>query len=97
MVHRKRSIHCSYANALYLAQAIQWDKCNLTRFSTNFRFEDSLWMIPRATENAVATTCGPRAYTSVWSHATRSWTTLTYMVSENDVVEAIVELVCLRR
>jgi len=54
-------------------------------------------MIPRATENAVATTCGPRAYTSVWSHATRSWTTLTYMVSENDVVEAIVELVCLRR
>jgi len=54
MVHRKGSMHCSCANALYLVQVIQWDKCNLTRFSTNFRFEDFSWMIPRATENAVA-------------------------------------------
>jgi len=40
MVHRKRSIYCSCANAHHLAQAIQRDKYNLTRFSTNFRFED---------------------------------------------------------
>jgi len=52
MVHKKGRIHCSCANALYPAQAIQWDKCNLTRFSTNFRFEDFSWMLPRATENA---------------------------------------------
>jgi len=24
----------------YPAQAVRWDKCNLTRFSTNLRFED---------------------------------------------------------
>jgi len=39
MAHRKSSIHCSCTNALYPAQAIQWNKCNLTRFSTNFKFE----------------------------------------------------------
>jgi len=33
MVHRKGSIHCSCTNVLYPAQAIQWDKYNLTRFS----------------------------------------------------------------
>jgi len=38
MEHRKGSILCSCAYALYPAQAIQWDNCNLTRFSTNFRF-----------------------------------------------------------
>jgi len=38
MVDRKGIINCSCANALYPAQASQWDKCNLTRFSTNFRF-----------------------------------------------------------
>jgi len=54
MVRRKGSIHCSCANAHYAVQAIQWDKCNLSRFSTNFRFEDFSWMRPRATENAVA-------------------------------------------
>jgi len=36
MIHRKGIIHifhCSCAiNALCPAQAIQWDKCNLTRF-----------------------------------------------------------------
>jgi len=40
MIHRKGVIHCSCANALCPAQAIQWDKCNLTRFSANFRFGD---------------------------------------------------------
>jgi len=54
MVHRKAIIHCSCANALYPTQAIQWNKRNLTRFSTNFRFEDFSWMHLRATENAVA-------------------------------------------
>jgi len=54
MVHTKGSIHCSCANALYPAQAIQWDKCNLTSFSTNFKFEVFSWMRLRATENAVA-------------------------------------------
>jgi len=42
MVHRKGIIHCSGAYALYPAQAIQWDKYNLTRFSTNLKFEDFL-------------------------------------------------------
>jgi len=54
MVRRKGIIHRSYANALYPAQAIQWNKCNLTRFSTNLKFEDFFWMVPQATENAVA-------------------------------------------
>jgi len=40
MVYRQDIIHCSRANALYPAQAIQWDKCNLKRFAINFRFED---------------------------------------------------------
>jgi len=31
-LHRKVIIHCSCANTLYPAQAIQWNKCNLTRF-----------------------------------------------------------------
>jgi len=44
MGHRKAIIHCSCANALYPAQAIQWDKCNFTRFSTNFIFEDFSWI-----------------------------------------------------
>ena len=39
MLHRKGIIHCSCANTLYLAQAIPWNKCNLARFSTNFKFE----------------------------------------------------------
>jgi len=54
MVHRKGSIHCSCANALYPAQAIQWNKYNLTCFSTNFRFEKFSWLRQLATENAVA-------------------------------------------
>jgi len=54
MVRRRGNIHCSCANALYPAQAIQWDKCNRTRFSRNFRFEDFSWMLPGGTENAVA-------------------------------------------
>jgi len=54
MLHRKGSIHCSCANALYPAQALQRDKRNLTRFPRNFRFEDFSWMLPRATGNAVA-------------------------------------------
>jgi len=54
MVHKQGSIHCSCENALYPAQAIQWwDKCNLTRFSTNFRFENFSWMRPRTIENPV--------------------------------------------
>jgi len=43
----------SCANAHYQAQEIQWDKRNLTRFSTNFGFEDFSRMLPHATENAV--------------------------------------------
>jgi len=38
MIHTKAIINCSCANTLYPALAIQWNKCNLTRFSTNFRF-----------------------------------------------------------
>jgi len=38
IVHRKSIIHCSCANAFCSAHAIQWDECNLTLFSTNFRF-----------------------------------------------------------
>jgi len=53
LVHRKGIMRCSCANALYAAQVIQWDKCNLTRFPTNFRFEDFIWMLPRAIENTV--------------------------------------------
>jgi len=34
MVHRKGVVNCTCANVLYLVQAIQWDKCNFTRFST---------------------------------------------------------------
>jgi len=49
MVHRKGIIRCSFANAFYPVQAIQWDKCNLTHFSTYFRFEDFSWMLLRAT------------------------------------------------
>jgi len=40
MVHRKVIVYCSCANALYAAQAIQWDNYNFTRFSTYFRFEE---------------------------------------------------------
>jgi len=40
MMHKKGFVNFSCANALYTAQAIQWDKCNLTRFSTYFKFED---------------------------------------------------------
>jgi len=40
MIHRKGIIHCSYAYALYPAREIQGDKCKLTRFTTNVRFED---------------------------------------------------------
>jgi len=40
MLHSKEIIHCSCANALYPAQAIQSDKFELTHFSTNVRFED---------------------------------------------------------
>jgi len=29
-------------------------KCDLTRFSTNFRFENFSWMLPQATEDTVA-------------------------------------------
>jgi len=61
MVHRKSIIHCSCANALDPTQAIQWDKCNLTRISTNFRFDDFSWMLPRATENALAGHMHPAA------------------------------------
>jgi len=39
MVRRKGIIHLSCAHTLYPAQAIQWNKCNLTRFSTNFKFK----------------------------------------------------------
>jgi len=54
MLHRKGIIHCSCANALYLAQAIQWNKCNLTRFSKNFKFEVFFSMILRVANIAVA-------------------------------------------
>ena len=54
MVHTKDSIHCSCTNALYPAQAIQWDKCNLTHFSTNFTFADFSWKLLRATKNLAA-------------------------------------------
>jgi len=51
MVHRKGIIYCFCANE---AQEIQRGKCNLTRFSTNFRFEDFSWMLLRVIEKAVA-------------------------------------------
>jgi len=51
MAHRKGIIRCSCTNALCRAQAIQWVKCNFTRFSTNFRFANFSWMLPL--ENAV--------------------------------------------
>ena len=54
MLHRKGIIHCSCANTLYPAQGIQWNRRNLTRFSTNFKFEVFFWMISQAAENAVA-------------------------------------------
>jgi len=54
MLHRKGIIYCSCANTLYPAQAIQRNECNLTRFSTNFKFKDYFWIVPRAAENAVA-------------------------------------------
>ena len=53
MVYIKFYIHFSFANTHYPVQANQWDKCNLTRFSTNFRFKVFSWMLPRVTENAV--------------------------------------------
>jgi len=37
MVHRGGVVYCFCANE---AQEIQRRKCNLTRFSANFRFED---------------------------------------------------------
>jgi len=40
MPHRKGIVNWSCANARYPAQAFQWDKCNLTRFTTYFRSED---------------------------------------------------------
>jgi len=46
MVHKKGIIHYSCANALYPAAR---DKCILTCFSKNFRFEDFFWMLQRAT------------------------------------------------
>jgi len=49
MLHRKGIIHCC-ANALDPAQTIRWDKCSLTRFSTNFTFDDFSWMLPRSNE-----------------------------------------------
>jgi len=49
MVHKTGIIHCSCASALYPAHAIQWNKCNLTHFSTNFKFEDFFWTLSRAT------------------------------------------------
>jgi len=67
MVHRKGIIHCSCANALYPAKAIEWDKCNLTCVSTYFIFEDFSWILLWATDNVVQATCGLRAC---------SWTTL---------------------
>ena len=54
MVHGHGIIHCSCVNALYPVQTNQWDKCNLTRFSRNFRFDDFSWILSRASENAVA-------------------------------------------
>jgi len=35
MIGRRGIIHHSCANTLDPAQAIQWNKCNLKRFSTN--------------------------------------------------------------
>jgi len=40
MIHRKGIVHCSYANTLCPAREIQGDEWKLTRFATNFRFED---------------------------------------------------------
>jgi len=54
MINRKGSIHCSCANALYPAQAIQWNNCNFTRISANFSFENFSWILTWATKNAVA-------------------------------------------
>jgi len=41
------------------SESIQWDKQNLTHFSSNFRFEDFSWTIPQAAENAVASNMLP--------------------------------------
>jgi len=63
MFHTKGIIHWSCANALYLTQAIQRDKCNLTRF---IRFQD-LKIFPECFRGPMKTlwraTCGPRACT----------------------------------
>jgi len=50
---RRFHYNCSCGNTFYPSQEIQWDKYNLTHFSTNCRFEDLSWIVPRATENAV--------------------------------------------
>ena len=47
-------IHCSCANALYPAQAIQRDIGNLTCSSIYLRFKYFSWMLLWATENVVA-------------------------------------------
>jgi len=60
MVRRKDIIHCSCANALYPVQAIQRDKCNLTRFSTKFRFEYFPECFRGLFETLWRATCGPR-------------------------------------
>jgi len=38
MLHRKRIINCSVANAFYLAQAIQWSKGNLSTLFNKFKY-----------------------------------------------------------
>jgi len=68
MVHRKRIIHCSCANPLYPAQAVQWNKCILTRFSTNFKFEVFSECFCGPLKTLWLATCSPR---------TCSWTTRT--------------------
>jgi len=61
MVHKKRSLHRSFTYALYPAQAIQWEKCNLSHFSTNVTFADFSWMLLQTTEYAVAGHVRPTA------------------------------------
>jgi len=68
MVHRKGSIHCACADALCPAKAIQRNKCNLIRFSANFKFEVFSECFRGPPKTLWRATCGPRAC---------SWTTLT--------------------
>jgi len=43
-----------YTERVLLLWKCTLSKCDLTCFSTNIRFEDFYWMLPRSTEKTVA-------------------------------------------